>query len=168
MATRLSVSRGVIANIEYAKAPVRADVGLKLCYSLLISERWLATGEKPARPCAGLDGHDLLVSLDFRKSFFEVYAEYLAPLYELYSRRELFQKLTGVLKHSSVLDRPRFELALAYVSGLVLDAIDAREPQKASYELPMKFSFVTDLMTCIQGYCKNMNITLDVSGPSSW
>lgn len=54
VAERIGLRSHAISNIEKCRAPVRFDLGLRLCRELIVSEEWLATGkfvslEKEAR-----------------------------------------------------------------------------------------------------------------------
>ena len=48
-AAELGINRARLASYEYAKAPIRYELGKKLCLRLNISERWLATGRLPKK-----------------------------------------------------------------------------------------------------------------------
>jgi transcriptional regulator with XRE-family HTH domain len=43
-ARQIGIERGTLANYEYAKAPVKAEVALRFCRNLIVNEEWLATG----------------------------------------------------------------------------------------------------------------------------
>ncbi len=49
-ARELGISRVRLASYEYAKAPVRYEIGKQICYRLNINQRWLATGRLPLQP----------------------------------------------------------------------------------------------------------------------
>jgi hypothetical protein len=78
----LGVSLGIVANAEYCKAPVRCDVGLKLCALFVIDEKWLATGRGDKQPCVGLLCDPIFLTLDYAQPFREAFLMRLKPLYD--------------------------------------------------------------------------------------
>jgi transcriptional regulator with XRE-family HTH domain len=50
LAEILGITRSRLSSYEYAKAPIRYELGKEICYRLGISQRWLATGDGPQSP----------------------------------------------------------------------------------------------------------------------
>jgi len=44
-ARQIGIEKGTLANLEYGRAPLRYELGLRFCRNLVISGEWLATGE---------------------------------------------------------------------------------------------------------------------------
>ncbi len=49
-ARELGISRVRLASYEYAKAPLRYEIGKEICYRLNLNQRWFATGKLPMQP----------------------------------------------------------------------------------------------------------------------
>jgi len=49
-AKKLGISRVKLASHEYAKAPIRYELGKQFCYRFNVNQRWFATGKLPKSP----------------------------------------------------------------------------------------------------------------------
>jgi transcriptional regulator with XRE-family HTH domain len=93
-AVQIGISRERLASYEDARAPVRADVGLRACRQFVVSEKWLATGfmysESKPVPLTAWEAHftmDLIREFkpdQFkpRQPFGAAYQAYFSPKYE--------------------------------------------------------------------------------------
>ncbi len=79
LAAMLGISRVRLASYEYAKAPVRSDIGLKACEALDISQRWLATGRRPMFGFVRLSD-DTSVMMKPRELFLAAYNRLMKPV----------------------------------------------------------------------------------------
>src|SRR4051794_16855259 len=53
-ARQVGITRQRLASYEEMRAPLRADLALRICRQFILSEHWLATGEGGMRQCLDL------------------------------------------------------------------------------------------------------------------
>lgn len=122
LARCLGVSLGIVANAEYCKAPVRCDVGLKLCALFVIDEKWLATGRGDKQPCVGLLCDPIFLTLDYAQPFREAFLMRLKPIYDDFavSTNRHMDTITRLLSGSNRLGR---EAPMLMLKLIVNDAL---------------------------------------------
>ena len=79
-AAQVGISRGRLASYEEKRAPLRADLGLRICHQFILSEEWLATGKGSMRACLDLLLDPMVHHLPVDAPFGEIYDNHLASL----------------------------------------------------------------------------------------
>jgi transcriptional regulator with XRE-family HTH domain len=134
LAVHLGIPRDRLATYEKGRAPIKFDMGLRICRDLIISEEWLATGrfarmEKVAkevlpesrvgieklgwiflRQCYDLLSEPITLGIPPGTRFSDAFDRYLAPTYEKLARRYFYGP-----RIKFVDDREEPDLAARYI-----------------------------------------------------
>lgn len=77
LAERVGITRVRLASYEQKRAPLRADIALRVCSELGINEEWLATGEGKLRGSWGLEHTRFSRKFNVDSTFLEFYRQQL-------------------------------------------------------------------------------------------
>ena len=77
-AKELGISRARLASYEYAKAPIRYELGRLVCYRFNVNQRWLAEGREPVDHTLDISQHTEAL-FPVRTLFSEAYDRFLKP-----------------------------------------------------------------------------------------
>ncbi|HWC59394.1 MAG TPA: helix-turn-helix transcriptional regulator [Verrucomicrobiae bacterium] len=75
-------TEGLIANIESGRAPLRAEVGMKICRKLKVNPQWLATSNGSPHLTGDFSHHGLDATPQSRMLFSLFFGKFLAPKFE--------------------------------------------------------------------------------------
>ncbi len=128
VAERLSITRSRLSSYEYAKAPIRYELGKEFCYRFNVNQRWLATGQEPKTPY-----FDVSPNLEFKikpKDLFSTAYKVLQPHIEersleligLYGKEAFYAGEVGgeALDNFHLLGEGPTKAAAFYVRKIVL------------------------------------------------
>ncbi len=118
LAEWIGITKSRLAHYEEGRGCLRCGIALKICQHLIISEKWLATGEGEKDQCAGVGS--LLPEKHESKSFAENYHAIIEPIYV-----EIMGKTEGDIRFLPLTDiQPEsFRLALIKISDFYADKI---------------------------------------------
>jgi len=78
---QIGITRQRLASYEELRAPLRADLALRLCRQFIISEEWLATGKGWSRQCLDLISEPVAYQVPVDAPFGTTWDKFLAPVY---------------------------------------------------------------------------------------
>jgi len=91
----VGINRQRLASYEECRAPLRYDIGLRICRHYIVSEKWLATGSGDVRLMMDLTSEGVTHQIPADYSFGKAFDEFLAPRYEA-----LFKETEGQLRYT--------------------------------------------------------------------
>lgn len=80
IASQIGTSRSRLASYEEKRAPIRADLALRLCHQFILGEEWLATGKGAMRDCLDLLIEPMIHRLPVDAPYGETYDKHLTGL----------------------------------------------------------------------------------------
>lgn len=92
-ADQVGIKRQRLASYEEGRVALRYDLGLRICHHFLLSEKWLATGQGPARLVMDLARENIANRIPADASFYSAYVSFLAGRYE-----QLAKEMHGVAR----------------------------------------------------------------------
>ena len=76
LAAKVSLSREKLANFEAGRVPLKFDMGIKICETFDINQRWLAFGKKPMKGFRDFDREALIGRVHSRSWFSKTLEEF--------------------------------------------------------------------------------------------